>query len=507
MEGCGGFIPYSRGSEDISEFAWSSIAQIPIRSQYQLQDMEAGDKSEKGLLFCPWKLIRLYPYSHVGKENEGDVAELMKTMLFLGRAWDFFYLLDPGENGRDPLLLVPSGQFEEFLDDMNSHLVIKLSIPTGQACEKFYVTFGDGDTPRPRFLGSADSDEALEALKIRIHRLPIDDLKGLSATTLKGYKDKMDEVYNSCKSGKNKKDPEAAKMRRIERQKGCGRMIKRTQRYLGLRNLAAFNFNFSSSVRGWHVNMPAPFRTKDSVRFVCIDIEAWERGMHDVTEVGLAVLDTADTVGIPPGTDGRDWFPLMRSYHFRIREHIDKVNRRYVHGCPHLFNFGNSEFVRSQDICRVIGTIIGDHQSKDKRPVIMVGHDISQDLDYLLKVGFNIWHVPHFTDEIDTKSMFQRLEKSSNGRGLATLCDELGIPGRNFHNAGNDATYTLRAMIVMAVKQMVQNPVRQANGAREPENDEWSDGSIDDGGPPLVSLEPVPRPPQGPASKTRKPVW
>ncbi|KAI1413700.1 hypothetical protein F5Y13DRAFT_179403 [Hypoxylon sp. FL1857] len=429
--------------------------------------MEMGDKAEKGLLFCPWKLIRLYPHSYAGKQSQGEVADFFKAMLFDGRAWDFFCLLDPGENGREPLLLVPSAQFEEFLNDVNSHLMEQLSIPRGQACEKFYVTFGDGETPRPRFLGNADSDEALEALKIRTHRLPIDDLKTLSTIALQSYKDKMDRVYSSCKSAKNKKDPELARRKRFERQKGCGRMIKRTQRYLGLRSPAAFTVHSSSSVEGWHVDMSAPFKMESSVRFVCVDVEAWERWTHDVTEVGLAVLDTQDIADVPPGTDGHDWFPLIRSYHFRIREHIDKINRIHVHGCPHLFNFGHSEFVLSKDVSRVVGAIIGDDESKDQRPVVMVGHDISQDLNYLQKVGFNIWRVPHFSDEIDTKSMFQRLQKSSNGRGLAAVCDGLGMPGRNFHNAGNDATYTLRAMIVMAMRQMVASSETQGNDAGE----------------------------------------
>lgn len=92
----------------------------------------------------------------------------------------------------------------------------------------------------------------------------------------------------------------------------------------------------------WNGNMPAPFRTDDSVRFVCVDVEAWERATHIVTEVGLAILDTRDIRGVPPGGVGYgyNWFPLVKSYHFRIREHIDKVNHQFVAGCPESFHFG-----------------------------------------------------------------------------------------------------------------------------------------------------------------------
>jgi DNA polymerase III epsilon subunit-like protein len=117
--------------------------------------------------------------------------------------------------------------------------------------------------------------------------------------------------------------------------------------------------------------------------------------------------------------------------------------------------------VSIKDINRAVGSIIGDKDSEDTRPVIAVGHDIAQDLRYLMKIGYNPWRVPHIVDEIDTKDIFQRIERDSNGRGLATICHELGIPGHNYHNAGNDAVYTLQAMIAMAVKRTVEGSDRQ----------------------------------------------
>lgn len=88
----------------------------------------------------------------------------------------------------------------------------------------------------------------------------------------------------------------------------------------------------------------------------------------------------------------------------------------------------------------------------------MVGHDIGCDLKYLLRVGYNIWRVPQFVDEVDTKLMFQRVQQLPQGRSLESICDQLEIPGRNFHNAGNDAVYTLRAMIAIALRRKVGGP-------------------------------------------------
>ncbi|KAI1374540.1 hypothetical protein F4677DRAFT_160415 [Hypoxylon crocopeplum] len=502
----GNLNPASGGYQGMSQSSSTGSAQVPVGRQPRPLDLNMGDK--KSLIFCPWKLIKAYPYMYINGRDQGEVGSCFKETLLGERAWDFFFLLDPGTNGRDPLLLVPTTQFEGYLSDVNFQIKKRLGIPSGKASIPFSLVFGENDTPVPRFLGRASSEEAVEALKLQICRLPIDDLGSLGPATLQLYMKKMDTIYNSLKSGKNKKDPEVTRKKRAERQKGYGRMIKRAQRYLGLRERASYRSKSGTSAAGWNVKMPVPFKAKDSLRFVCVDVEAWETSSRVVTEVGLAVLDTEDTIDVPPGKDGHNWFPLINSYHFRIREHMNKVNHMYVQGCPDKFGFGDTEFVRLGDIGRTIGGIIGDYQSSDKRPVVMVGHDIGQDLKYLQKVGYNIWRVPYFSDEMDTKSMFQRVEKSSDGRALATICEDLGIPGRYFHNAGNDATYTLRAMVVMTVKQMKGTAESQKeNDADDPEHGEWSDGEMDDGGLPQKSPELIQQSANSSASTAGRSQW
>ncbi|XDG01546.1 hypothetical protein ABKA04_001161 [Annulohypoxylon sp. FPYF3050] len=450
--------------------------------------------------FCPWKAIRTFPYVHGNGQNREVVGEVFNEVLFENRSWDVYFLSDPNGFGRDPLLLVPTSQFKDFVDVVGAQLQISLPIPRGLTGEKFSLAFGSWGMPLPRFLGRAQSLDDLERFKDQAKRSPQDYSRGLHATALELFKNKMEEIHNSVKSGKKKKNPEAARIKRVERQKGYGRMVKRSQRYLGLlrgRAEAGLGSNPDVSATSWDVDKLVPFQTKDTVRFVCVDVEAWERSRHVITEVGFAVLDTEDTMRVAPGKDGCNWFELIKSRHFVIREHLDKINTMYVQGCPHLFSFGASEYVYSKDIARMIGNIIGDTESEDKRPVIMVGHDMVQDLKYLTDVGFNIWRVPQFKDEIDTKSMYQRLQKSANGRALSTLCEELGVPGYNFHNAGNDATYTLRAMIAMAVQQATKG-----SSNIEPGDGEWSDGAMDDGGRPQVSPEPVPDMVHAPIART-----
>jgi hypothetical protein len=90
----------------------------------------------------------------------------------------------------------------------------------------------------------------------------------------------------------------------------------------------------------WSVASTVPFIMEESVRFICVDIEAYERNQNLVTEVGFAVLDTNDILNVAPGPNGERWFPFIKAYHFRVREHSHMVNQEFVKGCPDSFNFG-----------------------------------------------------------------------------------------------------------------------------------------------------------------------
>ncbi|KAI1154225.1 hypothetical protein F4825DRAFT_448706 [Nemania diffusa] len=446
-----------------------------------------GEVPEKVSTFVPFKLVKRYPHFYVGNANKRKVVDYFRETLLKDRVWDFFSQHDPTAS-KDPLLLISTSQFEEYLNTASHQLGVNLVIPRGGAGEQFSLTFGQRDTPRPRFLGRANNTSAIDALKARGHTLPADDLSHLSPACYQMYCDKMNEIYSSFKPGKSLKK-EATKKKRIQRQKDSGRMLKRVQRYLGLRQAISHLSSHMSSksliATNWDVSKPAPFKARESVRFVCVDVEAYERDTRVITEIGLAVLNTEDLIDICPGEGGVNYFSLVQAHHVRIMERCNIVNHEFVVGCPEAFHFGKSQMVPIKDINRVVGKIIGDQESEDQRPVIIVGHDIKQDLKYLMGIGYNYWLVPQIVDEIDTKDMFQRVERSPNGRGLSTICNELGIFGRNYHNAGNDAVYTLQAMIAMAVKRTVEGSDRNEESFTP--SDEWTDGDMDDGGCPKKS--------------------
>lgn len=270
-----------------------------------------------------------------------------------------FSLGDP-TGTRQPLLLVPTVQFEKYLNIANHELGGQLAIPGGGAGKRFTLTFGEWDTPCPRFLGRANSEPALEALKARTDKVPADDLRYLTPACYQTYLDKLDEIYDSPKENKKKNSQKVARQKRVERQKDGGRMLKRVQRYLGLRRATSHMSNnnsefFSPSLvakftelighkdvvaTGWDVSKAAPFKPRESIRFVCVDVEAYEKDTRLVTEIGLAVLDTEDVIDICPGERGESWFSRIQAHHFRIKERSYMVNSKFVQGCPEAFDFG-----------------------------------------------------------------------------------------------------------------------------------------------------------------------
>jgi hypothetical protein len=67
----------------------------------------------------------------------------------------------------------------------------------------------------------------------------------------------------------------------------------------------------------------------------------------------------------------------------------------------------------------------------------------------------------------DTAFMWRYLKREGNPRNLGSILAELGIIGWNLHNAGNDAVYTLQAMIAIVIKHIEEK--HKAEAVREQE--------------------------------------
>jgi hypothetical protein len=90
-----------------------------------------------------------------------------------------------------------------------------------------------------------------------------------------------------------------------------------------------------------------------------------------------------------------------------------------------------------------------------KRPVVFVFHDSSSDIIYLRKLGCNIYSFDGLLEIADTREMWQYMSRSNSASKLETVLSQLRQSWGFLHNAGNDAVYTLRAMIGLAIKRRV----------------------------------------------------
>jgi DNA polymerase III alpha subunit (gram-positive type) len=86
--------------------------------------------------------------------------------------------------------------------------------------------------------------------------------------------------------------------------------------------------------------------------------------------------------------------------------------------------------------------------------VVLVGHDIQSDIQYLSRVGFETNQLPGLIGNIDTQSIYRAYKDDGQSRSLGYVLSQLGIAYKNLHNAGNDAVYTLRAMTAIGVEQL-----------------------------------------------------
>lgn len=223
-----------------------------------------------------------------------------------------------------------------------------------------------------------------------------------------------------------------------------------------------------------------------NVIFIAFDVEANEHAHHLITEIGVSTLDMQEIMKIAPGPSGLEWIKRIRSRHFRINERKHMRNKTFVHGNPDGFHFGDSQFVllkdaadcvddcfehpfsngRQHDGIRGLSDRELPHDGPEIRNIVIVGHDIDQDIEYLSKLGSKIF-TPHsdvcppapkhrvwesIVEALDVATLYKAFKKEYQPRSLGSVMADLGRDAWGLHNGGNDARYTLEALIALAIK-------------------------------------------------------
>ncbi|KAK1523171.1 QDE-2-interacting protein [Colletotrichum paranaense] len=433
----------------------------------EFKGMKAGDLSAENMTFVSWDVVQRYPLSFIGKTNRPKATPFFDDMTE-EHTWDFFYVYHPKALDQSPYIFVPTIQFQHFLDIVNASIQTKLTIPAGKPGEMFYLVFGSSCTIRPKYIARSASHNEYLALNDAIP--PPEDDDACDDATVFG----METLMKLLNMHANFKDVKT-KSKKKKQNKALNRAesLYDAQLYLGLRPNAG---DVDEKNKKVELEKPVPHALEQNVVFVCIDIEVAEEHHGTVLEIGISTLDTNDLVGVPPGESGRNWVPFIKNRHLVTYEYRHIRNRKYLKGCPELFNFGKSEYPKLSELPDKVCTAVSDLSfankedaaDKDKRPrtIVLLGHDLGADLGYLDKMGVELWGISGVASRtLDSKDMHQAWRGESQGRSLGMVLTDLGVEHSNLHNAGNDAAYTMQAMLGVAVRERVDKD--QEKGEKE----------------------------------------
>ncbi|KIM96022.1 hypothetical protein OIDMADRAFT_59109 [Oidiodendron maius Zn] len=206
------------------------------------------------------------------------------------------------------------------------------------------------------------------------------------------------------------------------------------------------------------------------VVFVSIDLEVSRRergkpGAPLVKELGIATLDTRHLKSlVSPFTATKSISTQQFSTSHASRDFLDCDVTDFKE-CV----FAETLFTEQRDLPTTISKClcIQDESSPGSRAfrnIVIVGHSIKSDLKILQRLGIDVYRIAPVVAILDTYHMIQNLFKANSiflnstapmaSFTLSALLAELKCPYKrsDLHNAGNDATFTLHAMLMLAIK-------------------------------------------------------
>lgn len=194
---------------------------------------------------------------------------------------------------------------------------------------------------------------------------------------------------------------------------------------------ARFEFRKESDLQSLKDSMESLYLRKRPA--MCIDVEAWERNISKVTEVGVAIYDPKD---LPYSI-----FPVIKQYHIIIKEHERMVNGRFCPDNKRKF-MGGTSYKMSMTECRsFMNKLILEYWGRTDVPdAVLVGHNVKADINWLRSVGVRL---PEPLAIVDTSKLHSM--SFTSGGSLRNILRLLQIPHGYLHNAANDAYYTLLA--------------------------------------------------------------
>lgn len=375
-----------------------------------------------------------------------------------------------------PFLLIPTSQAQALLDEINSALNINLTL-TGVGKEGLVIEFDNEKLPRPVYLGRSSTRDQKTKLESKVPS-PLENwgpwAQLVEPHVFEDFEKKIKQSLTTIKTKKSIQK-QAARDAQTKKWQEC---LGRAQAYFGLRPALKPNGTQPSFANGQieaiDILKPVKWAFQDAPIFISVDLE-WMDCYGSLTEVGISTLDMLDLEGVVPGDYGEMWLKRIRSRHLRVKEYRNWVNNTYISGCPGSFRFGESEIIPSAEIPDVVDAafhppyMVPPKEEKiapyknQKRTVILVGLDLNGDIKHLQGAGSRVFINLNETssvirETIDVAELYRVAAGENQKRGLRALLGLLNILSPDLHNAGNDAYYTLHALVRLMLRVAGEKP-------------------------------------------------
>ncbi|KAJ5188698.1 hypothetical protein N7491_005019 [Penicillium cf. griseofulvum] len=426
--------------------------------------------------FTPAVTMARFPFKYLHGENFKKVNDRFYAGdKFWNRTWDLYYLSVPKAISPASFLLIPTFQAQALISEINSALNIKLTL-VGTGKEGLVMEFNNEKLVRPLFLGRSSTP----GQKAKLYgRIPpgLENwgpwTKLVEPHVFEEFEKKIKQSIATIKNKHHGK--QASRDAQMKKWQEC---LCRAQAYFGLRPAFQPNVPQPSFTNGQvdaiDVLKPVKWTFQDAPIFICIDLE-WMDRYGWLTEVGISTLDMMDLQGVVPGDYGHMWMKQVRSRHLRVAEYRNWVNSTYSTGCPGSFRFGKSEMIASAEVGKVVDAafhppymvplkdeMVPSYKNQ-KRTVILVGLDLHGDIMHLQKAGSKVFINKDgpssvIRETFDVAELYRVEAGESQKRGLRALLGILNILSPDLHNAGNDAHYTLHALVRMMLRVAGEKP-------------------------------------------------
>ena len=210
---------------------------------------------------------------------------------------------------------------------------------------------------------------------------------------------------------------------------------------------------------------PVPTYYRDAV-FVAIDFEGNEHEhLPGVNQIGVSTLDTRD---LPHASELGQNMIQAKLYCIPKPGSKRRALRRFQEEMSKRFKFSEPEWITREQIQDTLITIFRERgldscAPSEPRNIVLVGHALHNELRNMERLGFRPESHARIIARFDTQHLAKEIRGETESTKLRKLVrDELS--GKNvyaagaqsskrpFHNAGNDAVFTLEAMLLLMLK-------------------------------------------------------